>query len=52
MIPLVAQASLPCESGCHHALEYALITPPSHRDPEVVNRLDAVAGRVLKESIV
>ncbi|MCB2263887.1 MAG: S-methyl-5'-thioadenosine phosphorylase [Candidatus Thiosymbion ectosymbiont of Robbea hypermnestra] len=33
--------------GCRAALEYALITPPEGRDPELVKRLDAVAGRML-----
>ena len=32
---------------CRHALEHALITAPAARDPQVVARLDAVAGRVL-----
>ena len=33
--------------GCRTALEHALITAPEARDPEMVKRLDAVAGRVL-----
>jgi len=33
--------------GCRTALEYALITPPEGRDPELVEKLDAVAGRML-----
>ena len=33
--------------GCRSALEHALITAPEARDPEMVNRLDAVAGRLL-----
>jgi len=33
--------------GCRSALRHALITAPEARDPEVVRRLDAVAGRVL-----
>jgi 5'-methylthioadenosine phosphorylase len=32
---------------CRHALDHALITAPEVRDPAVVARLDAVAGRVL-----
>jgi len=36
-----------CSAGCHHALDNALITAPDARDPEVLARLDAVAGRVL-----
>ncbi|WP_245537327.1 5'-methylthioadenosine phosphorylase [Thiocystis violascens] len=33
--------------GCRSTLEHALITPPEARDPELVGRLDAVAGRLL-----
>jgi 5'-methylthioadenosine phosphorylase len=37
----------PCSAGCHHALDAALITAPDARDPEMLAKLDAVAGRVL-----
>ena len=37
----------PCSAGCDRALETALITAPEARDPALVRRLDAVAGRVL-----
>jgi 5'-methylthioadenosine phosphorylase len=37
-----------CPAGCDRALDTALITAPEARDPEVVRRLDAVAGRVLR----
>ena len=37
----------PCAGGCDRALDSALITPPEARDPEMLARLDAVAGRVL-----
>jgi len=30
-------------------LEFALATPAVHRDPALVARLDAVAGRVLRQ---
>ena len=33
--------------GCRSALQYALITAPEARDPALVQRLDAVAGRLL-----
>ena len=36
-----------CEAGCHHALDHAIITAPAARDPAVIRKLDAVAGRVL-----
>ncbi|MBO32309.1 MAG: S-methyl-5'-thioadenosine phosphorylase [Rhodospirillaceae bacterium] len=38
-----------CSAGCHTALENALITAPEARDPDVLAKLDAVAGRVLAE---
>ena len=33
--------------GCRHVLDHALITAPEARDPALIARLDAVAGRVL-----
>ena len=33
---------------CRHALDHALITAPDARDPAMVQRLQVVAGRVLK----
>ena len=39
---------LACPAGSHHALDHALMTAPDARDPVVLSRLDAVAGRVLK----
>jgi 5'-methylthioadenosine phosphorylase len=37
----------PCPIGSDRALDTALITAPQARDPELIKRLDAVAGRVL-----
>jgi 5'-methylthioadenosine phosphorylase len=37
-----------CPGGSDRALEFALITNPSHRDPDLVKKLYAVAGRVLR----
>ncbi len=37
----------PCPHGCDRALEFAIITQPENRDPAIMARLDAVAGRVL-----
>lgn len=39
-----------CPVGSDRALEYAIITPPEARDPALVRKLDAVAGRVLQGS--
>jgi 5'-methylthioadenosine phosphorylase len=38
----------PCPIGSDRALDTALITGPEARDPELIKKLDAVAGRVLK----
>jgi 5'-methylthioadenosine phosphorylase len=38
----------PCPIGSDRALDNALITRPEARDPEIMKKLDAVAGRVLK----
>jgi 5'-methylthioadenosine phosphorylase len=36
-----------CPHGCDKALEFAILTQPDNRDPKLVAKLDAVAGRVL-----
>jgi 5'-methylthioadenosine phosphorylase len=36
-----------CPHGCDKALEFAMITQAPARDPAMVAKLDAVAGRVL-----
>jgi 5'-methylthioadenosine phosphorylase len=38
----------PCPIGSDRALDTALITAPEARDPELLRKLDAVAGRVLR----
>ena len=48
VVPLLAAHAGPCRQGCQHALDHALITAPDARDPALVARLDAVAGRVLR----
>jgi 5'-methylthioadenosine phosphorylase len=37
----------PCPIGSDRALDTALITAPEARDPVLIKKLDAVAGRVL-----
>ena len=39
----------PCPIGSDRALDSALITAPEARDPELLKKLDAVAGRVLRK---
>lgn len=41
---------VPCPAGSHNALDFALVTAPEFRDPALLAKLDAVAGRVLKPS--
>ncbi len=45
--PLLRGRPTPCPAGCDRVLDTALITASEARDPAVVARLDAVAGRVL-----
>ena len=44
---LVGQGRAPCPHGCDRALTHAIMTAPEKRDPAVLAKLDAVAGRVL-----
>ena len=37
----------PCPAGSDRALDFAIVTPAEFRDPALVKKLDAVAGRVL-----
>ena len=48
LAPKLAHRAGSCRYGCHTALAQAIITPPAFRDPELVAKLDAVAGRVLR----
>jgi 5'-methylthioadenosine phosphorylase len=43
-----AERAVPCAEGCDRALDHALITAEGARDPELLRRLDAVAGRALR----
>ncbi|MCX7932672.1 MAG: S-methyl-5'-thioadenosine phosphorylase, partial [Rhodovarius sp.] len=44
VVPLLGTRRGPCHRGCDRALEHALITAPDRRDPDLLARLDAVAG--------
>jgi len=37
----------PCPHGCDRSLDFSVMTAPDRRDPALVAKLDAVAGRVL-----
>ncbi|MDX9860108.1 MAG: S-methyl-5'-thioadenosine phosphorylase [Rhodospirillales bacterium] len=47
VVPKLARRTTSCPQGCHTSLETALITHPEARDPALIAKLDAVAGRVL-----
>jgi len=42
----------PCPIGSDRALDHAFITAPEARDPDLLAKLDAVAGRVLGEPVL
>ena len=47
-VPLLGTRPRPCAQGCENVLEHAVITAPEARDPAMLARLSAVAGRVLQ----
>ena len=44
---LLGGAHAVCPHGCNTSLDFAILTAPEARDPGVLAKLDAVAGRVL-----
>ena len=48
---LLGAERAPCPHGCDRALDYAIMTAPDKRDPALIAKLDAVAGRVLSKDI-
>ena len=50
VVPLLSAYYEPCRQGCQRSLDHALITAPERRNPEMLARLDAVAGRMLRPS--
>lgn len=47
-VPLLAGFKGPCASGCDRALDHAIASATHARSPEMVRRLEYVAGRALK----
>ena len=41
----------PCPNRSDRALDGAIMTPPEARDPELMAKLDAIAGRLLREGL-
>ncbi|ABF86117.1 methylthioadenosine phosphorylase [Myxococcus xanthus DK 1622] len=48
VVPLLGSHTGPCAQGCHRALDHAIITAPPAWDAAMVEKLSAVAGRVLR----
>ena len=48
LAPRLRDDATACQCRCRTSLEHALITADEARDPELVAKLDAVAGRLLK----
>ncbi|HME24298.1 MAG TPA: S-methyl-5'-thioadenosine phosphorylase [Acetobacteraceae bacterium] len=48
VVPEIGRPRALCPAGCDRALDNAIITASHMRDPQLVARLDAVAGRVLQ----
>ncbi len=47
VVPRIGRKRGVCPVGCDRALEHAIITAPEKRAPELLAKLDVVAGRVL-----
>jgi 5'-methylthioadenosine phosphorylase len=47
--PRVRDDASACDCGCRSALQHAILTAPEARDPAMVEKLSAVAGRMLKQ---
>ena len=47
VVPGIGAPRGPCPAGCDRALNHAIVTAPERRDPALLAKLDAVAGRVL-----
>ena len=47
VVPVLGAPRGPCPAGCDRALSYAIVTPADQRNPALMAKLDAVAGRVV-----
>ncbi len=47
VVPVIGAARGLCPAGCDRALDHAIVTAPEARDPALMAKLDAVAGRVI-----
>jgi 5'-methylthioadenosine phosphorylase len=46
-VPVLGKLQTSCPQNCDHALDHAIITSPVARDPKLMAKLTAVAGRLL-----
>jgi 5'-methylthioadenosine phosphorylase len=49
LVPSIGGPRTGCSQGCDLALDNAVITAPSMRSASLAEKLDAVAGRVLRQ---
>ena len=47
VIPILGRKRDVCHMGCDRALDHALVTPPSMRDPDLMHKLKMIVQRVL-----
>ena len=47
IVPVIGQPRGLCPAGCDRSLDFAIVTDPAARDPALMSKLDAIAGRVL-----
>lgn len=45
VVPVLGQPRGPCPAGCDRALDFALVTAPEARNPDLLAKLDAVLDR-------
>lgn len=48
VIPVIQKDRSGPDCACRHALDFALITSLDSRDPELLKKLDTIAGRILR----
>jgi 5'-methylthioadenosine phosphorylase len=50
VLPELGRPRGPCPAGCDRALETAIITAPEALNPDLMAKLDSVAGRILGQA--
>ncbi len=52
VVPVIGAQRGPCPAGCDRALDYALVTAPAARNPELLAKLDMILSRVNSSGMV